>query len=159
MDDGNGPREAHYDDEMELASNRPKKRAGRKKFKETRHPVYRGVRQRNGDRWVCEVRSPNNNSRIWLGTYPTVEMAARAHDVATLALKGRNACLNFADSAWRLSVPASMDTRDIQKAAAEAAEAFRGDGSEVVVGESSNVVNNNDSVVMESAGDNNESRN
>ncbi|KAL9242845.1 hypothetical protein vseg_016804 [Gypsophila vaccaria] len=113
------------DEDVLLASSCPKKRAGRKKFKETRHPVYRGVRQRNGNRWVCEVRTPIDNSRIWLGTYPTAEMAARAHDVAALALRGRMACLNFADSAWRLPVPVSADTRDIQRAAAEAGEAFR----------------------------------
>nr|AUS89371.1 integrase-type DNA-binding protein [Sesuvium portulacastrum] len=121
------------DDEVILASSCPKKRAGRKKFKETRHPVYRGVRQRNGNRWVCELRTPNNKSRIWLGTYPTPEMAARAHDVAALALRGRMACLNFADSAWRLPVPASSATQDIQQAAAEAAEAFRPQESEVTV--------------------------
>ncbi|KAG8381389.1 hypothetical protein BUALT_Bualt06G0117100 [Buddleja alternifolia] len=109
---------------INLASNNPKKRAGRRKFKETRHPVYRGVRQKNTS-WVCEVREPNQNSRIWLGTYPTLEMAARAHDVAAMALRGRSACLNYADSAWRLPVPASTNREDIQKAAAEAAEAFR----------------------------------
>uniref|UniRef100_A0A6N2LJV8 AP2/ERF domain-containing protein n=1 Tax=Salix viminalis TaxID=40686 RepID=A0A6N2LJV8_SALVM len=47
-------------------------------------------------------------------------MAARPHDVAALALRGRSACLNFADSAWRLPVPASSEAKDIQKAAAEA---------------------------------------
>ncbi|RVX09729.1 Dehydration-responsive element-binding protein 1F [Vitis vinifera] len=40
------------------ASDRPKKRADRRKFKETRHPVYRGVRRRNGNMWVCELQSP-----------------------------------------------------------------------------------------------------
>ena len=116
---------AHSDEEVLLASNRPKKRAGRRKFKETRHPVYRGVRRRNGNKWVCELREPNKKSRIWLGTYPTAEMAARAHDVAALAFRGRMACLNFADSAWRLPVPASTDSMEIRKAAAAAAEAFR----------------------------------
>ncbi|KAI3757581.1 hypothetical protein L6452_05122 [Arctium lappa] len=111
--------------QLMLAENNPKKRAGRKKFKETRHPVYRGVRRRNSGKWVCEVREPNTKFRVWLGTHPTAEMAARAHDVAVLAMRGRSACLNFADSVWRLPVPESNDIKDIQKAAAEAAEGFR----------------------------------
>ncbi|CAK8532554.1 unnamed protein product [Lathyrus sativus] len=113
--------------ELRLASSCPKKKAGRKIFKETRHPVYRGVRKRNLDKWVCEMREPNKKTRIWLGTFPTAEMAARAHDVAAMALRGRYACLNFADSVWRLPIPATSDTKDIQKAATEAAEAFRPD--------------------------------
>ncbi|KAG2297789.1 hypothetical protein Bca4012_008954 [Brassica carinata] len=112
-------------DEVILAEMRPKRRAGRIVFKETRHPVYRGIRRRNGDKWVCEIREPTHQRRIWLGTYPTAEMAARAHDVAAFALRGRSACLNFADSAWRLPVPESTDPDVIRRVAAEAAEMFR----------------------------------
>ncbi|KAK2372170.1 dehydration-responsive element-binding protein 1E [Trifolium repens] len=116
--------------EVILASAKPKKQAGRRVFKETRHPVYRGVRRRNNNKWVCEMRIPNKNnksnnkSRIWLGTYTTPEMAARAHDVAALTLKGKSACLNFADSAWRLRLPESNDAVEIRRAAMEAAKLF-----------------------------------
>lgn len=112
-------------EEIILAEMRPKRRAGRRVFKETRHPVYRGIRRRNGDKWVCEVREPVHQRRIWLGTYPTAEMAARAHDVAAIALRGRSACLNFADSSWRLPAPESNDPDVIRRVAAEAAELFR----------------------------------
>ncbi|KAJ6946355.1 DREB68 [Populus alba x Populus x berolinensis] len=124
-DSSTSRRVVHSDEEVLLATSFPKKRAGRRIFRETRHPVFRGVRRRNGSKWVCEMREPKKKSRIWLGTYPTPEMAARAHDVAALALRGKSACLNFADSAWRLPVPVSKDSKDITRAANEAAELFR----------------------------------
>ncbi|GKE42709.1 dehydration-responsive element-binding protein 1B-like protein, partial [Tanacetum coccineum] len=107
------------------AKNLPKRKAGRKKFKETRHPVYRGVRLRNGSKWVCEVREPSKKTRIWLGTFPTPEMAARAYDAATITLRGDEAPLNFSDSVRLIRRAKSCSTRDIQDAALEAALAFR----------------------------------
>ncbi|KAK1399575.1 Dehydration-responsive element-binding protein 1D [Heracleum sosnowskyi] len=123
--DSSSSTEGSPDSPVMFASSNSKKRDGRKKLRETRHPVYHGVRRRNSKKWVSEVREPSKKTRIWLGTFATPEMAARAHDVASIALKGRSACLNFADSAWRLRIPASTNAKDIQKAAAEAAEAFR----------------------------------
>uniref|UniRef100_A0ACD5TQQ1 Uncharacterized protein n=1 Tax=Avena sativa TaxID=4498 RepID=A0ACD5TQQ1_AVESA len=111
----------------------PKRPAGRTKFKETRHPVYRGVRRRgSAGRWVCEVRVPGKRGeRLWLGTYVAAESAARAHDAAMLALRGCSASgsalaiLNFADSAWLLVVPPWLaDLADVRRAAVEAVAGF-----------------------------------
>lgn len=101
-----------------------KRKAGRKKFRETRHPIYHGVRERNGGKWVSELREPGKQKRIWLGTFPTAVGAARAYDVAAIALRGESAPLNFQDSAWALPQPKSKLAEDIRSAACEAAEIF-----------------------------------
>ncbi|KAJ3680553.1 hypothetical protein LUZ60_016831 [Juncus effusus] len=89
---------------------------------EGKHPVYHGVRMRSWGKWVSEIREPRKKSRIWLGTFSNAEMAARAHDVAAMAIKGKSAQLNFPELAHELPRAASAAPKDVQAAAALAAQ-------------------------------------
>ncbi|MCO5581413.1 hypothetical protein L7F22_035297 [Adiantum nelumboides] len=87
---------------------------------------FKGVRQRSWGKWVAEIREPNKRSRIWLGSYETPEMAARAYDAATLCLRGPQApSFNFPNSLPALPSPAPSSPKEIQQLASLAAASAR----------------------------------
>lgn len=83
--------------------------------------TFHGVRKRSWGRYVSEIRLPGQKTRIWLGSFESAEMAARAYDSAAFFLKGNSASLNFPEEVEFLPRPLSSSRRDIQSAASKAA--------------------------------------
>ncbi|XP_057751714.1 ethylene-responsive transcription factor ERF039-like [Arachis stenosperma] len=99
----------------------PSAKRGTQKRSRQRDTAFRGVRKRSWGRYVSEIRMPGQKTRVWLGSFGSPEMAARAYDSAAFFLKGNSATLNFPDLVHSLPRPLSSSRRDIQSAAAKAA--------------------------------------
>jgi hypothetical protein len=54
---------------------------------------YQGIRQRPWGKWLLK------GVRVWLGTFKTVEEAARAYDIESRLNGGNKAKVNFSDEA------------------------------------------------------------
>ncbi|KAG6479562.1 hypothetical protein ZIOFF_063029 [Zingiber officinale] len=90
---------------------------------------YKGVRLRKWGKWVAEVRYPNSRKRLWLGSFPSPEMAARAYDAATLCLRGpvEQHYFNFPDQLPDIAAPEGLSRPEIKyRAVRYAREGTRG---------------------------------
>lgn len=73
---------------------------------------YRGVEQNNGrDRWMARITE--NGKRLSLGSFDTVEDAARAYDAAAKRIHGNFAVLNFAPAPEPIGIkPIKVESRE-----------------------------------------------
>ncbi|CAL9158190.1 unnamed protein product, partial [Musa hybrid cultivar] len=85
-------------------------------------PRYKGVRMRKWGSWVAEVRFPNSRERLWLGSHPTAEQAARAYDAAVYCLRGTRAAFNFPDQPPHIPSAERLSKEEIRAAAMQFAQ-------------------------------------
>ncbi|XP_065011001.1 ethylene-responsive transcription factor ERF018-like [Musa acuminata AAA Group] len=85
-------------------------------------PRYKGVRLRKWGKWVAEARYPNSRERLWLGSFPSPEMAAMAYDAAVYCLRGPGEALNFPDHPPNIPSADRLSRYEIRQAAVGHAE-------------------------------------
>jgi hypothetical protein len=95
---------------------------------------FKGIRPatKSTSSWVTEIRPTNAAERIWLGSYPTPEQAARAFDVGTFYCNKKRKLYNFPDSVQNLTsceeidrLPAGQRKKRIQELANQVATLTR----------------------------------
>ncbi|KAH7290392.1 hypothetical protein KP509_30G046700 [Ceratopteris richardii] len=110
---------------------------GRRGPSRQRLPRFRGVRRRSWGSWVAEIRVPNSPDRLWLGSYPSIDQAARAYDVANLCFRGPSAGpLNLPDLLVPAEVSSALSLPAIRELAAREAARICSPGRTSVVGDS-----------------------
>ncbi|GLJ41198.1 hypothetical protein SUGI_0852800 [Cryptomeria japonica] len=87
-------------------------------------PAVLNFAQRKWGQWVSEIREPMKKKRIWLGSFPTLEMDTSAHDATSLSLRGVSTGFNFPELAHFLPLPATSSATDIQVAAVQTANCY-----------------------------------
>ncbi|CAK9329753.1 unnamed protein product [Citrullus colocynthis] len=93
---------------------------------------YRGVRKRKWGQWVAEIHDPCRKKQIWLGSFKTAEMAAKAYDAFAFYLRGSKARLNFPDNVQNLpSFPSNPTLHQIRMLLRQSAEGRAPSSSEV----------------------------